>query len=45
MDLDTFCARHYHRPRQLFAFDPWRRALRYVARFPTPDEQVGTAPS
>ncbi|MEW2353152.1 hypothetical protein [Spirillospora sp. NPDC029432] len=37
MDLDTFCVRHHHRPRELFAFDPWERALRYIARFPAPD--------
>ncbi|MBB4930255.1 hypothetical protein F4561_001075 [Lipingzhangella halophila] len=35
-DLDTFCARHHHRPRHRFAFDPWQRALRYIARFPPP---------
>ncbi|RCV48146.1 hypothetical protein [Marinitenerispora sediminis] len=34
--LDTFCACHRHRPRQRFAFDPWSRALRYIARFPPP---------
>ncbi|URM97630.1 hypothetical protein LUW76_26515 [Actinomadura madurae] len=39
MDLDTFCACHHHRPRRLFAFDPWERALRYVARFPAPAHQ------
>ncbi|WP_131732333.1 hypothetical protein [Actinomadura formosensis] len=37
MDLDTFCIRHHHRPRSLFAFDPWERALRYIAQFPAPD--------
>jgi hypothetical protein len=37
MDLDTFCVDHHHRPRQLFAFDPWERALRFIAQFPAPD--------
>ncbi|SOE13827.1 hypothetical protein SAMN06272775_4800 [Streptomyces sp. 2323.1] len=35
-DLDAFCTRHHHRPRGLFAFDPWERALRYLRRFPPP---------
>lgn len=33
-NLDTFCRRHHHRPRHLFAFDPWERARRYIAQFP-----------
>jgi hypothetical protein len=37
-DLSTFCGEHDHRDRQYFAFDPWGRALRYLARFPTPEE-------
>ncbi|TYK46701.1 hypothetical protein [Actinomadura decatromicini] len=41
MDLDTFCLRHYHRPRELFAFDPWERALRYIAEFPAPAAGAG----
>ncbi|MEO3754734.1 hypothetical protein [Streptomyces sp. B6B3] len=36
LDLDAFCAGHWHRPRHLFAHDPWPRALRYVARLPGP---------
>ena len=36
LDLDTFCVRHHHRPRQFFAFDPWERAVRYIAQFPAP---------
>lgn len=43
LDLDTFCLYHYHRPRRHFAFDPWERALRYIAQFPTPDEPGDTA--
>ncbi|MQY05019.1 hypothetical protein [Actinomadura macrotermitis] len=43
MGLDAFCARHHHRPRQCFAFDPWERALRYIARFPAPDANGGRA--
>jgi hypothetical protein len=40
-DVRFFAARacHIHRERQYFAFDPWERALRYLARFPTPEEQ------
>lgn len=37
--LDTFCARHNHRPRHLFAFDPWSRAQRYIEEFPHPDKR------
>jgi hypothetical protein len=33
-DLETFCENHYHRPRHLFAFDPWPRALHYLTQFP-----------
>jgi hypothetical protein len=36
-DLSTFCREHDHRDRPHFAFDPWERALRYIARFPTPE--------
>lgn len=38
VDLNTFCSRYNHRPRHLFAFDPWSRALRYVSRFALPGE-------
>ncbi|MFG2434575.1 hypothetical protein [Streptomyces sp. NPDC048508] len=34
--IDKFCADHHHRPRQLFAFDPWSRALHYLAGFSPP---------
>ena len=36
-DLRTFCHSHDHRDRPHFAFDPWDRALRYLAQFPAPD--------
>lgn len=37
-DLPTFCREHHHRDRPYFAFDPWERALRYIARFPPPED-------
>jgi hypothetical protein len=37
-DLSTFCRVHNHRDRPYYAFDPWQRALRYIAQFPTPEE-------
>ncbi|MFI0448664.1 hypothetical protein [Actinomadura sp. 6N118] len=33
INLGDYCARYNHRPRHLFAFDPWERALRYIAQF------------
>lgn len=36
VDLATFCARHNHRMRDRFAFDPWQRAQRYVAEHAWP---------
>ncbi|MFE3447085.1 hypothetical protein ACFXNW_28970 [Nocardia sp. NPDC059180] len=36
MDLDEFCARHWHRTRAEFAYDPWRRAHNYIARHAEP---------
>lgn len=42
MDLDEFCARHWHRTRAEFAtHDPWRRAYDYIARFADPLESQG----
>ena len=35
--LSAFCRVHYHRDRPYYAFDPWERALRYIAQFPTPE--------
>lgn len=43
-DLDAFCTRHHHRPRRLFAFDPWERALRYLAQFPAPGDWPAPSP-
>jgi hypothetical protein len=37
-DLPAFCREHNHRDRPYYAFDPWERALRYIAQFPTPKE-------
>jgi hypothetical protein len=36
-DLSTFCREHDHRDRPHYAFDPWERALRYIAQFPAPE--------
>jgi hypothetical protein len=36
--LSAFCRVHNHRDRPYFAFDPWERALRYIAQFPAPEE-------
>lgn len=36
LDVDTFCRQHNHRPPEWFAYDPWPRAERYIARFPPP---------
>ncbi|GAA4223831.1 hypothetical protein GCM10022254_01910 [Actinomadura meridiana] len=36
INLETFCTRHNHRPRHLFAYDPWPRALHYLTKFPPP---------
>lgn len=36
MDLDEFCARHWHRTRAEFAHDPWPRAHHYLTRFADP---------
>ncbi|HWG26958.1 hypothetical protein [Actinospica sp.] len=41
-DLSTFCREHNHRDRPCYAFDPWERALRYIAQFSTPDEHRAT---
>lgn len=42
-DLQTFCRTHDHRDRLHFAYDPWARALRYLAHFPAPDTLPKTA--
>lgn len=34
-----------HRDRHCYAFDPWERALRYIAQFPTPEEHRATLTS
>lgn len=44
MDLNTFCVRYYHRPRRLFAHDPWERALRYIAQFDPPHRLAPGSP-
>lgn len=36
MGLDEFCARHWHRTRVEFAYDPRLRAHEYIARFVDP---------
>jgi hypothetical protein len=36
-DLTAFCARHNSRLPSQYAFDPWPRALAYIARFEPPD--------
>lgn len=33
-DLTTFCQNHNHRPPDMFAEDPWPRAMAYIAKFP-----------
>ena len=33
---------HDHRDRPYYAFDPWERALRYIARYPAPEEHRAT---
>jgi hypothetical protein len=37
-DLSAFCRKHNHRDRACYAHDPWERARRYIAQFPTPQE-------
>ncbi|MBC3842963.1 hypothetical protein GXW82_30690 [Streptacidiphilus sp. 4-A2] len=37
-DLPALGRDYYYRDRPFFAFDPWNRALRYIAQFPTPEE-------
>lgn len=43
--LPAFCRVHNHRDRPYYAFDPWERALRYIAQFPTPEEHRATLTS
>ena len=38
-ELTAFCARHNSRLPSQYAFDPWPRALAYIARFEPPDAQ------
>ncbi|WP_051499089.1 hypothetical protein [Nocardia sp. BMG51109] len=38
MGLDEFCARHRHRSRAEYVFDPWSRAHDYLARFTGPGD-------
>ncbi|MFE3758688.1 hypothetical protein ACFXO9_30670 [Nocardia tengchongensis] len=33
MDLDEFCARHWHRSRAEFPYDPWPRTHAYITQF------------
>jgi hypothetical protein len=44
VDLLTYCARYRHRDRDHFAFDPWDRALRYIAGYPPPGQHDGGYP-
>jgi hypothetical protein len=41
-DLSAFCREHNHRDQPYYAFDPWERALRYIAQYPTPEEHCAT---
>ncbi|MDQ2810480.1 MAG: hypothetical protein M3Z75_01005 [Actinomycetota bacterium] len=41
-DLPTFCREYNHRDRSCYAFDPWERALRYIAQFPSPEQHRAT---
>jgi hypothetical protein len=43
--LSAFCREHNHRDRPYYAFDPWERALRYIAQFPAPEEHRATLTS
>jgi hypothetical protein len=43
--LSAFCRVHNHRDRLYYAFDPWERALRYIAQFPEPEEHRATLTS
>lgn len=40
--LSAFCRQNDHRDRPYYAFDPWERALRYIAQFSAPGEQRAT---
>jgi hypothetical protein len=43
--LSAFCREYNHRDRPYYAFDPWERALRYIAQFPAPEEHRATLTS